>query len=161
MDKLTPEDLINKWILRVQRTQLAHRFAAKGTGKAHLLIGIPAAVLSTVVATSIFASWEAELFGYGRLITGMLSISSAILIALQTFLRLEELSDKHQKSDANYGTVRQKLEQEAAFLTESTIDLNVFCNEIRKDLDELAKSSPVVPERYWCKARSTITAVLK
>lgn len=156
MGNITQEKLFNKWIHRVKRTQLAHRFAAKGTSRAHLCIGIPAAAISALVATSVFASWEEGLLGYGRIITGMLSISSAILISLQTFLRLEEQSSKHQLTDARYGTIRQKMEHRIAFPTVNNSELDIFCAEVTEELDDLARKSPVVAERYWRKARNTI-----
>ncbi len=153
MQENLPDILLRQWALRLKRAQLAHRFAAKGYSTLHLWMGIPAVVLATVVATSVFASWEGQLEGYGRILTGMLSVGAAIFAALQTFLRFEEKSEKHQMTDARYGAIRQKIEQTQAFMRMHHEDLDDFYHKIRREIEELSKEALIVPERFWQQAR--------
>lgn len=155
------DELLNKWCLRVKRSQLAHRFAAKQLSKFHVLLGGSAAVLSTITGTSIFASLEKGLSGYGRIVVGVTSLLAALLSALQTFLRLDENSNKHQKADAGYSAIRQQIEQYRVTqyqTSNQTTNADEFLNSIRQQMEELAEDSPIVPERHWHKARTVLSA---
>ncbi len=156
MEEITPENLLREWCIRIKRAQLAHRFAAKGYNNLHLWMGIPAVALSTLVATSVFASLEEQLEGYGRIIIGMLSVFAAILAALQTFLHFKELSDKHQITDAKYGTIKLKIEQMQVLMIEDKKELKVFFHQVRREIENLAKQAPIIPEKFWQEARAVI-----
>lgn len=161
LDEKAVDELLNKWCLRVKRSQLAHRFAAKQLNKLHLFLGSSAAVLSTITGTSIFASLEKGLSGYGKIVVGVTSLLAALLSALQTFLRLDESSNKHQKADAGYSAIRQQIEQYKITryqTSNNTEDVDEFLNSVRKQMQELAEDSPVVHEQYWQKARAVIAA---
>ena len=156
MEEMSSSFLLEKWSLRIKRAQLAHRFAAKGYAHLHLWLGVPAIGLSALVATSVFASLENQLGAYGWIITGMLSVAATILVALQTFLRFEELSSKHQAADARYGAIRQNIEQLQAFSNKEEGSLINECDRIRLELEDLMKEVPMVPERYWQQARAVL-----
>jgi hypothetical protein len=161
LDEQAVDALLNKWCMRVKRSQLAHRFAAKQLNKFHLLLGGSAAVLSTITGTSIFASLEKGLSGYGRIVVGVTSLLAALLSALQTFLRLDESSNKHQKADAGYSAIRQQIEQYRVtqYQTSNQVkDVDEFLNSIRQQMEELTADSPIVHERYWQKARVVLAA---
>lgn len=153
------DSLLQKWSLRVKRFQLAHRFASKELMRTYVLLGTASIALSTIASTSIFASLETVWSGHGRIVVGLMSLTVALLSGLQTFLRLEDLSGKHQRADASYSSIRQRIEQFQA------IDFNFnklddvektekFLDEIRQDMSMLSKDSPLVPERHWQKARA-------
>lgn len=88
--------------------QLAHRFASKGRERAHILIGLPTVALSAVVCTSIFSSIGNRQDTGIQIIFGMLSLLAATLAALQTFLGMEDLSNKHWLADSGYSAIRQR-----------------------------------------------------
>jgi hypothetical protein len=156
MEEMSSSALLEKWSLRIKRAQLAHRFAAKGYAHLHLWLGVPAIGLSALVATSVFASLQDKLGAYGWIITGMLSVGATILVALQTFLRFEELSSKHQAADARYGAIRQNIEQLQAFSEEDQASMANACDRIRLAMENLMEEIPMVPERYWQQARAVL-----
>jgi hypothetical protein len=159
MEKIAVDELLNKWCLRVKRSQFAHRFAAKELSKIHLLLGLSAVIIATTTGTAIFASFEKGLPDYGRILTGVLSLTAALLSALQTFLRLDERSGKHQRADASYSAIRQKIEQYQAIQhisSDGQKNIQDFLDSLREEMDALAKDSPIVPERYWKKARAVL-----
>ncbi len=151
----SPTLLLEKWISRVRRAQLAHRFAAKRFALLHYWLGIPSVMLSAIVGGFVFAGWKSgSVQQSSALILGLLSITVAILSALQTFLRLEERSNKHQKADASYCAIKQELEQRQAFSDED--DMNNVCDRIRKQMDYLDKEAPIVAETFWQRARAVM-----
>jgi len=156
-ENLAPNDLLRTWKVRIKRAQLAHRFAAKGFDRLHMWMGIPAVVLSTLVATSVFASLEVQLEGYGRIIIGMLSVSATILVALQTFLRFKELSDQHQIADSQYHAIKLKIEQILVMKKIDEKEFENFFHNIRRRINGVADQSPIVPEKFWRKARSVMS----
>lgn len=153
-DKQTLDSLLQRWHTRLKRSQLAHRFAAKGYSSFHILLGVSTIALATSTGTSLFMSLEKGLTGHGKIIMGMLSITAALLTALQTFLRLDERASKHQKADASYGTIRQKIEQNQVIREGLLENQDDFLNNMRFEMETLAKESPIVSERYWRKARA-------
>lgn len=156
MRKEVVDELLYKWCSRVKRSQFAHRFTAKGLSGLHLILGISAVVMATVTGTAIFASLETGLPGYGRILTGLLSLAAALLSALQTFLRLDERSKMHQRADASYSAIRQRIEQYQAIRHEKGYeaeDLEGFLALVGREMSTLSKDAPLVPERYWQKAR--------
>ncbi len=147
-------NLLLKWLRRVKRSQLAHRLSAKNAQSSHFQIGIPAIALSTIVGTSVFASFQVDLPG-GKLLVGLLSMAAAVLTALQTFLRYDETARNHQKADVGYGEVRQSIEHRLAFpLSES--GLEDFCGLVREKIEKLNQESPLIDEKIWEKAKSHV-----
>lgn len=145
--------LLETWRMRVKRHQLAHRFAAKGYGALHLRMGVPAIGLSSFVGAFVFASYEAGLSDYVKLSVGLASVAAAILTALQTFLRFDELSNKHQRADAGFGEIRHRIEHRQALNLPGDNNQREFFSGLESALSKLANESPVVPERFWQKAR--------
>lgn len=66
------------------------------------LLGIPTTMLTTIVGTAVFASWQqnATPSQTTALVVAILSMSAAILTGLQTFFRFSERAARHQ-TDAN------------------------------------------------------------
>lgn len=143
--------LLQKWLRRVKRAQLAHRLSAKNAQLQHFRIGIPAIALSTIVGTSVFASFQVDL-QEGKLILGLLSMGAAVLTALQTFLRYDESSRNHQQADVGYGEIRQSIEHRLVFPLAGD-RLEEFCTLIKERIEKLNKESPLIDEKIWKKAK--------
>ena len=88
------------------------------------LIGIPTTMLSTVVGTAVFTSWQqnTQLSDQAKAWLAGLSITAALLTALQAFFRLSERAARHQ-TQAN---------QSHALCSE--IDLLLVCPPQQSDL---------------------------
>jgi len=153
--ELTPIQLLNQWLNRVRRNQLAHRQSAKFFNYLNNLLGIPVIVLSTFVGTSIFSTLNQSVKNSIRIILGLISTSSAVLAALQTFLKFGERANQHSKAAANYGSTRRNIEQYIATKINDK-DQPTFLNKIRDDMDHLSSDSPEVPEFIWNKVAAKI-----
>lgn len=147
--------LLYKWLRRVKRAQLAHRLSAKHAQAHHFRIGIPAIVLSTIVGTSVFASFQVDLPG-GKVVVGLLSMCAAVLTALQTFLRYDETARNHQKAAVGYAQVRQSIEHRLVFPL-SDDNLEEFCALLKEKIEKLNEESPLIKEKVWQKAKQHVS----
>lgn len=105
------ETLAKDWFRRCRESQMVHYEYGSLLERRHLYFGIPAIVLSTIVGTAVFSSWEsASQNELTRVAFGMLSMLAAAITALQTFLNLAERASKHKSAGASYGAIRRELE---------------------------------------------------
>jgi hypothetical protein len=117
-------------------------------------LGIPAAVASTIVGTTIFATLSTgDRVLWVQVGTGSLSVAAAVLAGLQTLLKYPEAAAQHQKAAAGYDAVHHSLDHFLLTYAQSDgakRDVAVEqLREIGEDLDNLASSSPNVPERVY------------
>ena len=139
--------LVTDWFRRVRESQFIHYECGTFFSRLHYWLGIPAIMLSTVVGTAVFASAEADLSGRQRIAVGLISIAAAVLMSLQTFLRFAERADRHRATGAGYGSLRRSLEYLKTFPPTGEDELKRAIDEIRAQLDALAKEAPEVPSR--------------
>ncbi len=145
------------WYRRARESQFAHYAAAARYSARSRLLGIPSVVLSAAVGTTLFATLgrngaSANL----RIAAGLVSLFAAVLVALQTFLGLAELADKHRSAASTYGAIRREIEQHQALPPATRDAVQSTMAALRKRLDEIASSSPDVPESIWDKAQKAI-----
>ena len=144
--------LLNKWLRRVKRKQLAHRLAAKEKGNNHLWIGVPATIISAI--TGLFAFSPDNIKGKFFII-GALSIIVAVLTSLQTFLKFEIKAKSHQDADIGYGQIRHDIEETLTFINSmENKELKSKCENIKLKIENVNNHSPLIPESIWNKARS-------
>tara|TARA_R110002049_G_scaffold240426_1_gene414199 strand:- start:2469 stop:2939 length:471 start_codon:yes stop_codon:yes gene_type:complete len=143
--------LLNKWLRRAKRQQLAHRLSSKKTGKNHLLIGVPATILSAV--TSLFALSSPNSQSIFLLI-GSFSLIVSILTSLQTFLKFDLKAKEHQNADIGYGEIRHSLEETLTFVdTFNQKELKTECEKIRTKIEYVNNHSPLISENTWSTAK--------
>lgn len=141
------EVLLTDWFRRARESQFIHYECGVWYSRLNYLLGIPSIVLSTVVGTAIFASFETSATGAERIVIGLLSIISAVLASLQTFLRFSERAEHHRSTGSGYGAVRRSLEYLKTFPPNDEDNIKQSLKEIKEQMDELAKEAPEVPAR--------------
>jgi hypothetical protein len=140
------------WLLHAYKGRHRHDLAARRCDYTRLWLGSPAAVFSAIVGTSVFAALgnEAPSGIKYKLAVAAISIVSAILTGLSTFLNLSERAEKHRSAGVRYKEVIRELERVLAVgltgLTQADPSLVVG---IQKRLDDLEDSAPIVPERIY------------
>jgi hypothetical protein len=158
MTKVPPistEQLLDDWYRRARESQFAHYNAAYPLASANYRLGLPVIVLSTFVATSVFATLESSTaLGY-RIAVGIISVSAAVLSALQTFLRFEERAEKHRTAGGQYGALRRELE--AARAAGAPYDPALIAR-VREQFDSIANQAPEIPPRIWSRTEATLAA---
>ncbi len=143
------DHVITNWHRRVRDQQLTHYAAAESNDKWHKGLGIIAIIFSSFAGvgavTNIIKSWGDR----GIYVMAFLTLTSAFLSSLQTFLKLSERAEKHRASAAHYAAIRRDLEKTAALLPVSRGKPKAYLDGIQKQMDALAKESPVVSNRLF------------
>jgi hypothetical protein len=147
-------DLLGHWLKRTRADSFAHYAAQERYSRLNLLIGIPAAILSAVVGTAVFASLESNIDFRAKLIVGVFSIIAAVLTGLQTFLRYSETAETHRKSAVAYSAARREIEELLTFT--QRIDAEKI-EAVRKRIDAIGETAPNVPRSLFVATRSEIS----
>src|SRR5947209_17909906 len=95
-----PVDTLLHWLSNAKRSQRGHYATAHAYQRRHLFLGIPVVILSTAIGTSVFATLEKDVAIGWRIATGLMSVATVILSALQTFLAFGEKSARHRQAAA-------------------------------------------------------------
>ena len=88
----------------------AHYKAADIASQWQNRLGIPVVVITSIVATSIFATISSNPAVVWKLAAGLLSVLAAVLSALQTFFKFSKVAETHRSAGASYGAVRRELD---------------------------------------------------
>jgi hypothetical protein len=142
------EELLQDWYRRARENQFAHYEAIKPLSGANYKLGVPVALLSGLVGTSIFATLETEADISVRIIVGIIAVLAAVLSSLQTFLRLSERAEKHRAVAVRYGALRRELE--TAIAKGGPYEAKLV-DGLREKLDSISSESPEIPDRVWKK----------
>lgn len=144
-----------QWCRGIRIAQIAHLRAAAGYQRLHRLLGVPVTVLTALVSTSIFASMG-ESKREGMLIAaGIISVLTAILSGVQTFLNYTELSVKHQEAGTKYGKLRRRVDEVMA-VGYADDKLEALLKEVREAWDKIEAESPPAVQRYVDQARKMV-----
>jgi hypothetical protein len=147
------EQLINDWYRRARESQFAHYEAAQPLVRANYRLGLPVVALSTLAATSVFATLDSTtVLGY-QIALGIISATAAVLAALQTFLKLDERAEKHRAAGGQYGAIRRELEQVRA--GGPPYDPLVI-ERIRENFDSVSNQAPEITPRIWARTEALL-----
>jgi hypothetical protein len=153
-----PEDedlrhLTLAWYRRARQAQLSHGAAAARARRMERVLGVPAVILSTLVGSAAFATIGASPDDELKIAAGALSISAALLAAVQTLLRLGDQAREHTISSREFGMLRRDLGQLGAVASRPRQELERELARVQQLYDTLAKGSPDVPARVLKAAR--------
>lgn len=143
--------LYRTWLKRARESQLSHHAASEWYSACHLYVGIPAAIFSAIVGTTIFSalSSSTELDIRLKFLVGFISIVAAILTACQTFLRFSERADTHKGAAIQFAQLRRRIEQKLSFPDAITA---LDADDIRTAFDTATEAAPNVSSAIWKKA---------
>ena len=149
---MSPEALIDQWRRGLRIGQSAHYEAAKYYYRLHLVISLPAILISALLSTTVFASLQDSAVVWIRAAMAVLSVMTVALSSLQAALRLAERSERHKTAAVQLGEVRRELEQELVFehRDEATIE------RLRKRWDSADRQAPTVPSRIYNRAATLV-----
>lgn len=158
---MRPDDLILHWRFRVHRMQHAHYESARRFGHLHLWLGLPVIILSTIVGTSVFATIQKtsqqSTSAWLPIVVGLLSVLSAVLASLQTFLRYSELAEKHRIAGARFANLKHEIELLDSTRPPDATELRQALATIEQRWAKLREESPSVPRKVWAFAEQTLT----
>ena len=145
-------DLLNDWHRRSRESQHAHFESAKYLSRYNYYLGVPVVFLTSITGTSIFATLESEPEILFKVLVGVISVFSAILAGLQTFLRYSERSEKHKIAGAKYGALRREIE----FLRTTKSVKEQALKSMMSRLNQLSTESPEISEKIWKKVEKNL-----
>lgn len=143
------EELLRGWLLHSHKGRQRHDRAARQLDRKRLWLGAISTVFSAVVGASVFTALKEGATDEWKVILAMISIVSAILTGLTTFLNPSERAEKHRSAGVRYKAMIRELERMlSGGAVNSAISPSVL-EEIQRKLDELEESAPIVPERIF------------
>lgn len=138
-----------------------HFEMSEGAGRKNLRLGLIATILSTVVGTTIFATLSKPSDGDQsstaltiQIITGLLSVTAAVLAALQTFFRLGDVSAQNKAAAVGYEKVKHALDLFLLTYDPAGIETGKALDELKAialDLEKVSDSSPSIPDSVYHK----------
>ncbi len=143
------EELLRGWLLHSHKGRQRHDRAARRLDRERLWLGAIAAGFAAVVGASVFTILEKESSDSLKVIIAAISILSAILSGLSTFLNLSERAEKHRSAGVRYKAMIRELERRLSAGTGSSTIAPSLLEEIQKRLDELEENAPIVPEKIF------------
>ena len=151
--------LLEKWCWRCVELQYVHYTAGNIYARLNYFLGVPVVALSAAAGTTVFVSLEAKTSQAALIITGVVSMSVAVLAGIQTFLRFSERAEQHRTTAARYGVIKRSIEQMRAIgATATDTEADQFLDSTRKELDALATDAPGVSGSIYRKAMSNMRA---
>ncbi|MBY8859285.1 DUF4231 domain-containing protein [Nocardia sp. CA2R105] len=142
--------------IRAHRAGRAQYMAAHRSSAMHYWLGIPAIVLSTAVGTAVFGTFAGSPNSILTVLTGIVSVGSAVLAALQTFFGYSERSEKHRIMGAKYLALKRKMDllliEFAAPQSVEKENLHVL-SQFVAEFNDLEESAPNVSDKLYDRAR--------
>jgi hypothetical protein len=155
-DPRDPEELLRAWLLHLHKGRDRHDLAARHYDRIRTWLGGSATLFAATAGTSIFAALQKETSSlYLKVAVIAVSLLSAILTGLNSFLNLAERTEKHRATGVQYKALIWRLEQLRLKPAAELIGPEAPLEQARQDLQKLEMSAPVVPERLYEKVEHT------
>jgi len=141
---------------QARRKAYCHFLMAESAGSKNLKLGVFVTLFSTVVGTTIFAAMaEKDNVLWIQLVTGLMSLTAAVLAGFQTFFHFNENALINKTAATSYERVARRLD---IFLltylpaTGHRAEGLAEYKSIEDDLQKVKESSPTVPNAVYNKA---------
>jgi hypothetical protein len=149
----TQHKLLEEWRADCWILTCAHYDAAAHCEKKHILLGVPAALLSAVVGTSVFAALGEAPTALAQLAVGFTSIAVTGLTSLQTFLRYAEQVGKHKETAAAFAALGKEIEQTLVCPPGTDEDLTQWMTSVRERWAALRREKLAISDQVIDKYR--------
>ena len=154
------EELLRGWLLHAHKGRDRHDLAARRNETYRYWLGVPTIVFSAAVATSVFASLEAQVAPAFKIALGLVSIAAAVLASLQTFYNFPSRAESHRLAGVKYKAVIRELEQTLTRPLEALPANAEAFDDLRRRLDDLELEAPVVPEKIYRDVEARYSSVV-
>lgn len=155
------EKLLRKWRRQITNLQMHHKTLEATYNRRYYLLGVPASILSTVVASGVLTTFkncntctigcvpeEANSGSCGndewvRLSMGILGIFAIIFTCLSVFLNYGQASRDNKATADDFSSLARKIDTIMDTPVSAREDPITFLNGIRTEFDDISKNSPV------------------
>jgi hypothetical protein len=144
--------LLASWCTKAKDYRSAHENARTRLRRWHYLLGVPAIVLSSAVAMTVFATLQRPVSIVVAVAVGVISVGAAILAAGQTFLRCSDRAEAHRQAVAEYERIADRAELAAALYGSGSLDegrlqeLRDACRDVQEQIARVATTRPELGE---------------
>lgn len=138
-------DVLKEWHERLTTLHRAHKRAAAIYERQSRLLGLSTTVLSAVVGTTIFTTLQETPTIAVRAIVGLISVAAAVVAAVQTFLKLPDLAQRHNSAARQFGDLRRRVERLQATGGHGE-DLGQILAKLDDDWFTLSETAPVIEQ---------------
>ena len=145
-------DLLAKWKQEILICHKAHFRAAALMQQRNRGFGVPVIVLSSIAGTAVFSSLEKAPELWQKMLVGFLSVASAVLASLQTFLKYGELAEKHSNASIRYGALQREVEEQEA----KGGATNEYMSSVRTRWTAIDSESPSISPRLFDKVQRDV-----
>ena len=149
---MTNDKLIDQWRLGLRISHRAHFEAAKYYEQRHLMISVPAVVMSAMLGTTVFAHLQFSENSVVKFLLAVCTVSMIVLSSLQAFLKYAECAERHKTAAVQIGEIRRELEQLLAYKPNPADIAVETATVLRKKWDATDRQAPTIPTRiysYW------------
>ncbi len=151
----TVDELLEYWRVRIIMLMDAHLHAVDSLTWRNFWLGGTATILAAIVSSSIFATLQDSVATGIRVAVGSVSLLSASLIGLKTYLKYGERVEAHRRVGRRYGALIHWITELQATPPPEP-ELRECVEKIRRTFDEIDMQSPNVSNRIW---KRTVAAV--
>ena len=141
------DEMLNGWLIHTHKCRDRHDEASRLYAKGIYGLGIPALVVSTVVGSSVVAALASSTTP--PLWVAALSVASAVMAALQTFMDFGGRSDKHRSAGVRYKAAIRLLEQLKVRRSSAEDISKDELDDLRTSLDTLEDAAPVILPKIY------------
>jgi hypothetical protein len=135
----------------------AHYLAAQHYGKLNTALTTPVIIITGALGTTIFATLNHSPDQLWKMVAGSTSLLGTVLASLQAFYNYQGLAERHKRAGEKYRSLQRRFESfqmkfTLALPTERDSALTSF-DLLKKELDEVAATSPSLPNRFYKRAQ--------
>ena len=142
------ELLLASWAEKAICLRWIHDRSSKFFYKLNMIISIPTILLSTISGTATFSLGKHWCdFEYYSIIIGSSSLITSCLIGLQTYLKYNEISEKHRMSSLLYMTYYREISNELILPRHHRDNYLEYLKVKRIEFDRILKDSPCIPQK--------------
>ena len=138
--------LLDDWHLRATAAQFGHQAQAEQTRRKSIWLGLPVVIMTTLVGTSAFATFNEDSGPEAKILVGVISIAAAVLASIQTFLGYSQVAERHRIAATRYANARRTIEVALTRHDASAVDA------IRGEMDKVGGASPQIGTKDWDRA---------
>ena len=139
-------DILSDWKRRMSGYQDAQYENASRFEKRHFLLGIPAIAFAAIAGTTVFANLGKDFSTTARLIVAFISITTAVLTAIQTFLNYGKRAKAHRSISHQFGSLPR--DRYTRTISSKFRKRNAgYSKNLNSRIGEITKDAPLIEAR--------------
>jgi len=142
------DELLSNWGDHATCYTWMHDATRRKYSSINMFLGIPVIILSTLSGTANFgiSAIFPPGFNYSNVVIGTLSIISAIISTIATFLGYAQAEESHRISSIQWSKFKRTVETELSLHPNERQDPGDFIKYAKSELDRLMEQSPMIPQ---------------